>query len=112
VVNFTRSNKPVTWSSRVNRGPTAYLQAQLNLPISFKNKFLIIAKSRRALATRGQVLWEVLAFERPRYDVLAALHAAVAEPREGERAPFTGNDRIQDPQATDSSNVVQDSMNL
>jgi hypothetical protein len=25
VVNFTRSNKPVTWSSRMNRWPTAYL---------------------------------------------------------------------------------------
>jgi hypothetical protein len=84
----------------------------LNLPVGFKNQLLIVAKSRQGLAKCKQVLWAVIAFERLRYDVLAALHAAVAEVRQSEGIPFSGKDGVQNPQATYTSNVVQDAMNL
>jgi hypothetical protein len=53
-----------------------------------------------------------IAFERLRYNVLAALHASVTEARQSERIPFSGKDGVQNPQTTYTSNVVQNAMNL
>jgi hypothetical protein len=69
----------------------------LNLPIGFKNQLLVVAKSRQGLAKCKQVLSTMVAFERLRYEVLAALHAAKAEARQSEGIPFSGKDGVQDP---------------
>src|SRR5580700_993716 len=58
------------------------------------------------------MLWTVVALEGFCDSVLAVLHATMAESCQSQRISFAHRDRIQDLEATDSSDVVQYTMNL
>jgi hypothetical protein len=97
-------------AARLRTSPTQ--QAEVESPDRLQEPAADSSEKPQGLAKCKQVLWAVIAFERLCYDVLAALHAAVAEARQSEGIPFACKDGVEDPHATYTSNVVQDPMNL
>src|SRR5215475_448605 len=104
------------WSAWVRRSVLRVLcpvrSLTLDLLIGVSNKRLIVPERLKGLAKCEEVLWAIVAFERFRDRILAALHPGMTESRQGHGVSLALQDGVKDSESTESGDVVEDTMNL